>query len=126
MVNLITRTDSLFVVPPTASMQPNLLPIRGTVFFDCQANGDSPLTITWQKDGVQLDLTNKAKYMTLPAAGTSHKLLIMGASARDAGKYSCIVTNHLGQATATSTGNTVQKAMLMFIISDNVVLYNTH
>ncbi|XP_041356541.1 hemicentin-1-like [Gigantopelta aegis] len=89
-------------VPPSATIQPNLLPIRGTVFFDCQADGDSPLSITWQKDGVQLDLTNKAKYLTLPAAGTSHKLLIMGASAGDAGKYSCIVGNRLGQATAAA------------------------
>lgn len=92
-------------VPPTATMEPGFQPLKATLFFDCIAHGDQPLTVAWSKGGTPLDLSDRAKYVQLPAdqrQPDQHRLLLMGGGDGDVGVYQCHASNAIGSQDALS------------------------
>lgn len=82
-------------VPPYVSMVPDVTPLQQNIFFNCQASGDDPLTVSWQKDGLPLDMAS-GRYIALPSSEGSHRLLVTSATDADVGVYSCVVNNPHG------------------------------
>ncbi|XP_067666083.1 contactin-4-like [Haliotis asinina] len=92
-----------FVIAHSASSQPAITEpgIRGTRYpllgkaFEvrCVADGDSPLSYTWMRNGEQLD--SKTNYLSVSENGT---LTFSSFNSRDNGNYTCKVVNDGGYA----------------------------
>ncbi|MBI5766975.1 MAG: hypothetical protein HZA93_04220 [Verrucomicrobia bacterium] len=102
----VSKWEIDFVAPETAptNVEASITPASGEVkagefvTLGVTAMGLPPFTYQWAKDGV-----------ALPAA-TAVSHLIAGATANDAGRYSVVVTNSLGEATSNTVTLSVQAA----------------
>ena len=96
-----TKTNIFVSVPPR--IQGSHLPaeelsvvVRQPLRIECLASGTPEPTMTWFKDGFELDF-NEARHIRIHPGG--HILQIMGATVEDAGKYMCSATNAAGKDT---------------------------
>ena len=87
VANLIVRIDQEFTAP-AFSVQPASLTINagGTVTFIATATGFPAPGYQWQLNGFSI------------SGATSSRLVILGASAANAGTYACVANNFLGSA----------------------------
>lgn len=67
--------------------------INNPVSLICEALAFPSPTVTWMKDGTPLEASRNVQQLP----GT-HGLQILNAQREDAGEYSCVVTNELGEA----------------------------
>nr|XP_021547233.1 hemicentin-2 [Neomonachus schauinslandi] len=67
--------------------------INNPISLICEALAFPSPTITWMKDGVPFEASNNIQLLP----GT-HGLQILNAQKEDAGQYTCVVTNELGEA----------------------------
>ncbi|XP_071843219.1 nephrin-like isoform X3 [Apostichopus japonicus] len=76
--------------------------VQGIIKLNCSANGNpSELTHTWKKDDVDVDVGEDTKY-TLTSEGSLH---IQAPTRNEAGPYSCVVSNSVGESSITTTLN---------------------
>ncbi|KAF4016760.1 hypothetical protein G4228_008189 [Cervus hanglu yarkandensis] len=68
--------------------------INNPISLICEALAFPSPTITWMKDGAPFEASNNIQLLP---AGT-HGLQILNAQKEDAGQYTCVVTNELGEA----------------------------
>ncbi|XP_066112042.1 hemicentin-2 isoform X1 [Saccopteryx bilineata] len=68
--------------------------INNPISLICEALAFPSPTITWMKDGSPFEASNNIQLLP---AGT-HGLQILNAQKEDAGQYTCVVTNELGEA----------------------------
>ncbi|CAL4194541.1 unnamed protein product, partial [Meganyctiphanes norvegica] len=69
----------------------------------CEAKGDTPLTISWAKDGV--DISSMSRYGISERdsdSGRVSELVIRSTLVEDSGRYICTATNAHGSMTADS------------------------
>ena len=69
--------------------------VGGSVAFSVSASGSMPLAYQWRKDG------------SLIAGATTDTLFFSAITAANAGNYSCVITNSLGQTTSNNATLTV-------------------
>ncbi|XP_054980117.1 LOW QUALITY PROTEIN: hemicentin-2 [Sorex araneus] len=67
--------------------------LNNPVSLICEALAFPSPTVTWMKDGAPLEVSRNVQLLP----GT-HGLQILNAQQEDAGQYSCVVTNELGEA----------------------------
>lgn len=77
--------------PPTLSAQPlaQAVVAGGTATLNAGVDGPGPFSYQWRRDGVPLDR----------AAARNSPFVLTGATAADAGSYTCIITNAAGSVT---------------------------
>ena len=68
---------------------------RDTLALDCDVDGNPPPSITWYKD-VQKKSENSVQ--SLQEIGTGREFTIDTVSRHDAGTYTCIATNLIGES----------------------------
>ncbi|XP_052503745.1 LOW QUALITY PROTEIN: hemicentin-2 [Budorcas taxicolor] len=68
--------------------------INNPISLICETRAFPAPTITWMKDGAPFEASNNIQLLP---AGT-HGLQILNAQKEDAGQYTCVVTNELGEA----------------------------
>ena len=86
--------------PPVINSQPVDqidVSLGSDVSFVVTVTGSS-LTFQWQKDGVDIDPANTAKYSGV----NTNQLIVMNVDTSDSGMYRCVVTNPAAPAGVTS------------------------
>ena len=69
--------------------------------IQCTFEGLPTPTVVWSHDGTML--TDGSNDITIATSNSSSILTIITAAADDSGSYTCMVSNLLGSATASST-----------------------
>lgn len=97
-----TSANAILTVrtPPSITTQPQSQTVTGgdSVTFTAAANGDTPLSFQWRKNGANIPFATATSYT------------ISSTSANDAGSYSAVVTNIAGSATSANAILTVNTA----------------
>ncbi|XP_065178926.1 hemicentin-1-like isoform X1 [Sycon ciliatum] len=77
--------------------------------WHCAVNGIPTPTVTWQKDGKELDTTEQR--FKIDTYANHHYLTVRNLSASDAGAYECVATNKVGRVTSSTAYLTLQGGM---------------
>ncbi|KAJ8266718.1 hypothetical protein GJAV_G00133930 [Gymnothorax javanicus] len=88
-------TDALTDRPPPIIRQGpsnQTVGLEGVAVLKCQASGEPPPTITWQKDGVSLLGTDPRLSLLEPGS-----LQIQGTELSDSGMYTCVASSSSGE-----------------------------
>jgi sugar lactone lactonase YvrE len=98
--NSATLSVTSTVIPPAITTQPGSLTVisGAPASMSVVASGTAPLAYQWSLDGSTISGANSTSY-TLPAAAS-----------RDAGSYTCVITNSAGSVTSTAAILTVNTA----------------
>jgi sugar lactone lactonase YvrE len=98
--NSATLTVTSTVIPPAITTQPGSLTVisGAPASMSVVASGTAPLAYQWSLDGSTISGANSTTY-TLPAAAS-----------RNAGSYTCVITNSAGSVTSTAAILTVNTA----------------
>lgn len=110
-------SDAAFVlvdsgaIPPLISTQPqSIVVVQGSeAVFAVVANGTSPLSYQWRKNGVDITGAN-APMLKLPATAVA-----------DAGSYSVAITNPVGSVTSTAATLTVNASGPPTLVAPTIV-----
>lgn len=98
--NSATLSVTSTVIPPAITTQPGSLTVisGAPASMSVVASGTAPIAYQWSLDGSTISGANSTSY-TLPAAAS-----------RDAGSYTCVITNSAGSVTSTAAILTVNTA----------------
>ncbi|WP_284645292.1 immunoglobulin domain-containing protein [Paenibacillus silviterrae] len=104
--NAATLTVNPAPVAPSITSQPNAATVTAgqTATFSVTANGDTPLSYQWKKDGNAL--TDGGNI----SGATTATLSITNAQSSDAGSYTAVVTNAAGNTESNAATLTVNPA----------------
>lgn len=94
----ITSNSATVRIIPSITSQPSnaTVALGQTATFSVAANGDSPLSYQWRKNGVAISGANSASYTTPPVTASDNSAL-----------FDCVVTNAYGGATSNSASLSV-------------------
>ena len=105
-----------FSVPPTLTLVPSAVRdvVRGEILVaSCRANADPPAMIQWFRGGQQLGAQNQSLEgvsiipQSIDDITTSSRLTVTGFTSDEAGVYSCVAVNALGNDSSTFQVNVV-------------------
>lgn len=98
--NAAILTVTASAVAPTLASQPASVTatVGESATFSVVANGTTPFTYQWRKDGNPISGATSASYV------------IAGVQAADAGSYACVITNSAGAITSNAAQLTVSAA----------------
>ncbi|XP_064473842.1 cell adhesion molecule Dscam1-like [Ornithodoros turicata] len=100
--SLLTKTVNLTVsVPPRIRTENKMIKVRigHIVKLNCEASGEGPLQITWEKDGNSIEKSLKERYDIIERSfpgGITSDLLIHKSALTDSGEFKCLVSNKFG------------------------------
>ena len=90
--------------------EPQVVVTRSITIY-CPARGFPPATVTWLKDGQEIDIA-AAKHLTTSDAG--RQLDIVTARVSDTGRYTCRVENEAGESTLDFSLSVYGKLLIIF------------
>ena len=92
-----------FPVAPEISKHPKDATIleKYNVAFSCLVVGNPPPSVSWTKNGVELDFTANHR-VRLFSTNNNHSLAITDVQQSDAGQYRCVASNTVGRSTSLS------------------------
>ena len=108
----------IFSVLPTLTAVPSAVRdvVSGeTLVVSCEATADQPPVIQWFRGGQQLKEDQEGRTIILSQSiggiTTSSRLTVTGFTANEAGVYSCVAANSLGNDSTTFQVNIVGKSV---------------
>ena len=85
--------------------------VNRSITIYCPARGIPPPTVTWLKDGQEIDIA-AAKHLTTSDSG--RQLDIVTARVSDTGRYTCRVENEAGESTLDFSLSVYGKSLIIF------------
>jgi len=98
-VSALKQTQlSINVLPDTrAYAEKSSYPVGSEINIDCAVRGHPQPQVTWLKDGVLLEQSDRVKL------SSNHSLMISGANGDDSGTYTCQAINLIGSSISQIT-----------------------
>ena len=129
--NMAVRAFTLcLLVPPTLTFFPSA--VRDVVsgedlIVECQGRADPLPVIQWFRGNQQLnDVDQSALHVSITSQSidgvtTSSRLTVRGFTSEEAGEYSCVAVNALGNDSRSFQVNTVGESVIIPILALNFV-----